>query len=219
MAFTTVTDVSNELGGYALTASSTPTSTTVNGWIGEAEEEIVLKSGNLYGTTTITDEIQDYDGGGITRTDYAPIASITSVYKEVNGINAASESWVELTEGRILSTDFYTYKSEGEILYHGTNLPTAGYQNIKLTYIAGNDTIPDPVKRLATVMVAQRVIGAVQNNSATTEGGTVSVGTISVSDPTKFGQDHVRLLTGEISYLYDTLGNFKTFRLNRRYDQ
>ncbi len=215
--FTTIENVSRELGGFNISATSNPNINTVYDWIADSQSEIALKSGNLYGTTTITDEIQDYDGGGITRTDYAPIVSVTSVYKEVNGINAASESWVELTEGRTLSTDFYTYKSEGEIIYHGANSPTAGYQCIKLTYIAGTETIPNTVARLATLITAKRVVSAVQNNSATTEGGTVSVGTISVSDPTRFGQDHVRLMDSEISYLYDTLGNFKTYRLNRRY--
>jgi predicted outer membrane repeat protein len=123
---------------------------------------------------------------------------------------------VELSEGRTNSKDFIVYLDEAEIEFHGSRVPFSGYQNIRVTYTWGANSVPYQVKRLATLMVAKRVTDSVMNNSATNEGGSLSVGTISISDPSRFGENHRKQVGVEISELFRTIGQFKLYRLNKR---
>ena len=217
MTYTTTDNVSNELGGFIINASSTPSSSVVSGWITKTEALIDERTGMSWNVNTVTEEIYDYDGSGLLRLNHAPIISITTLEKEVNGLNATSESWVELSEGRTSSYDFIVYSDEGEIEFHGTKTPKSGIQNIKVSYTWGSSSVPSQITRLATLMVAKRVTDSVMNNSATNEGGSLSVGTISISDPSKFGENHRNQMSNEINELFKTIGQFKTYRLNRNY--
>jgi len=218
MTYTNIDSISEELGGFTIDNDSTPNNTTINSWISETEALIDAKTGMSWNSNTATDEVIDYDGSGVLRLNKAPIISITTLEKEVNGINATAESWVALTEGRLVTQDFTTYLDEGEVRFHGTKLPAAGYQNIKITYTWGASTVPSQVKRLATLVTAKRVTDSIMNNSATNEGGSLSVGTISISDPSKFGENHRTQMNKEIIELYKTIGQFKTFRMNNRWN-
>lgn len=217
MTYTTTTKISEELGGYTINTSSIPSSSTVEGWILEAVSEINEKTGMSWSVNTETDEVLDYDGSGVLRLNHAPIISIIKLENEVNGIGASSESWNELTEGRLSTNSFTKYSDEGELEFH-TSTPRSGYQNMKVTYTWGTETVPLQVQRLATLMVAKRVTDSVINNSATNEGGSLSVGTISISDPSMFGLKHKSETNNEINSLFKTIGQFKTFRVNRRWN-
>ena len=136
---------------------------------------------------------------------------------ESSGIDASSETWYELEEGRIRTKDYIFYPEEGEILFHGTQKPISGKQNICLTYIWGQESTPVDIKRLATLITAKRTIQTIVGGSATNEGGSVSVGTISVSDPSEFGNRRLERMGTEIDRLFRVCGDMKTYRLNRVY--
>jgi len=217
MVYTNISSISEELGGFTIDNDSTPNNTTVNSWIDEADAIINERTGKVWTSNTASSEYYDYDGSGSLFTQQSPIISITKLEKEVNGINAESESWTELTEGRLNTQDFIVYKPEGEIVFHGQSMPMAGYQNIRISYTYGKTSCPNIIQRLATMMVARRVINSVINNTSTSEGGSLSVGTIKISDPSIFGDRHVNFLKSEEEELFRTVGVFKTYKINRRY--
>lgn len=213
-----VSDVSDELNGLTINATSTPSSTTVENWISQESELLDRETGRVWGTITVTDEVYDYDGSGSILLNHAPIISITSLKKEVNGINAESESWVSLTEGRTSSGDYYIYNDEGEIIFHGSNQPTAGYKCIKTSYSYGYSTTNPIAKMIVAKRVALRVISTVINGQSSEEGGSIKVDVIELSDPTTFSLDRVKQLKEDIKDLINKLGSFKIYRTNRRYN-
>jgi hypothetical protein len=215
--YTNILNVSNELNGFSINNSSTPSDVTVLGWISEASSEIDNITGKKWDSNLVTNEVYDYDGGGSLLLNNSPIITIASLQFESSGLGGISESWTSLYEGRTSSYDFIVYKNEGEVVFHSSNKPVAGFQNVKITYSYGYSTTPLFIERLATLLVAKRLILSVQSGSATNEGGTVSVGTISVSDPSSFGGNHLKSINDEINMIYSSIGTLKTYRLSRRY--
>ena len=215
MAITTVTNVSNELNGMTLNSTTTPTSTVVTGWITEASNEIELATGRLFSTTTFSSSIFDYDGSGKLILPYKPVNSISLLKYEKNGLGATPESWTTLTEGR--TNDYILYKEEGWIDFFGNTIPTYGRQNVCVSGNYGEATVPSIITKAASKMVAMRVISGVVNSQSKDEGGTVSVGTITVTDPSTFGLDNSRQLQTDIDKLLDTYGTLKTYSFNRNY--
>ena len=215
--YTSVENVSNELNGLTIDSSSTPSSSVVSGWIDEAAAEIEMTTGMLWTSATASSETHDYDGSGILRLYNHPVISVSEVLADSTGVNATATGWYSLSEGRLSTQDFLLYKDEGELVFHGIQKPQAGYQNIMVSYIYGFATVPTKITRIATLLTARRVIETIQSASATNEGGTVSVGTISVSDPSTFGNSRLSQIDNELKSLYNELGTLKTYRIDRRY--
>lgn len=216
--YCSVSDVSVELNGLSIDSNSTPNNVTVEEWITQESDILDKDTGRMWGSATITDEYHDYDGSGYIHTDKAPILSITSAAYEANGINATSENWVSLTEGRTSANDFIAYKTEGELKFHGTSKPVSGFQNFKISYVAGYATVNETARALTAKKVALRVIGSVVNGQSSEEGGSITVDVISLNDPTTFGLDRVNSLRSDIKKLTGILGSFKLYRYNRRWD-
>lgn len=204
-----VQDVSDELNGLVIDGTTTPSDTTVEGWIEQESAQLKKDTRRIFGSETFTDEYIDYDGTGIVRTKYAPIISITSFEYESG---TSSEEWTSLSEGRY--SDFITYKSEGEI---NLNTPTYkdGMQNMRLTYVAGYSEVDDSVVKIVAKQVALRLIGTVLNEQGSSQGGAISIGSISIGDPTIFGINNVNRLESEVKTLTTTLGKSIVYRYNR----
>lgn len=213
MGYATYIDVSNELNGLTINASTTPSSTLVESWISEGDSWIDLTTGKVWSSTTATSTYLDYDGSGTLRLPLSPVVSVTSILFESDGLGSASTTWTALTEGR--TNDFILYKDEGEIKFFGNNYPTAGYQNICVTYVYGYNTTPSYIKRLSTLMATKRVIGATLNGMAQEEGGSVTVGNISITDPTNFSVDYVTKINNEIEGILNGIGRNRIFRDTR----
>lgn len=221
MAYTTTSLVSAEIGGVTIDGSSTPTNTTVDLWIADAKAEIDERCGRTFESTAITSsayEYHDYDGSGRIKLNNYPIISIESLSVEQNGLSGDSADWQAMTEGRTSAGHFITYKELGVIAFHSNSLsvqPIAGSQNVRVEYTYGAAAVPANVKRLATLLVAQRYLQSVASKTATQEGGSVSVGTISVSDPTNYANVRLKEFGAEIDTLFNKLiGKFKV----RNYD-
>jgi hypothetical protein len=218
MSYTTIDLIEAELNltSGTLTASSTPSSTDVTSWITEAESIINLQTGNVYSSTLESSVVFDWENNGdyILRVD--PFISITSLeYSE----EAAGDTpvWVAKTE----DTDFYAYEEEGEIEFiTGNFTPIAGKRRFRLTYTTGTSSVPANVQRAATMMVANRLVGAVTANQAYEQsGGSVQVGTIKIDDPSAFSLNAYRAreeMTRQ--FIKDSVGTFKAYRIARAYD-
>ena len=221
MAYTTSALVSAEIGGVTIDGSSVPTSTTVDLWIADAKAEIDERTGTTYESTAITSsayEYHDYDGCGRIKLFNYPIISIESLDVEINGLSGDSSDWQTLTEGRTSAGHFIFYDTQGVIAFHSNALsvqPQAGSQNIRVAYTYGRASVPLNVARLATLLVASRYLTTVASKTATEEGGSVSVGTISVSDPTNYANVRLKEYSAEIESIFKKLiGTFKV----RNYD-
>ncbi len=215
--YTTVSNVSEELNAFSISDTTTPNIDTVTTWIEQASRMIDLHTHQVWGSTVATEETHDYDGAGEFQTYHSPILAVDSLYKEVNGVGGTSISWEELEEGRIDGKDFYYYADEGDVVFHGSDKPKAGRQSLKISYTYGYTNTPLEIVQISTKIVAKRVINSVINGSASSEGGAVSVGTISVSDPSTFSLTRVKEMDSEIKSLYSDIGKFKIFRLDRVY--
>lgn len=210
VSYATVQDVSNELNGLTIDGNTTPSETVVESWI-EQESDLLKKETNrLWSSELVTEEYLDYDGSGFIRTDYSPIISITSLEYESG---TTSEEWTALTEGRY--NNYITYKDEGEIkLLSGVGI-SEGFQNIRITYNAGYSVTNDTVVMIIAKKVALRVMSTILNEQGSSQGGSISIGSISISDPTTFSVQNITRLNNEIKVLTDSLGSFKVYRYNR----
>ena len=216
--YTNTSDVASELGGVTIDNSSTPSATVVLSWIADASKEIEELTGRVWASTTVSSasgyEYHDYDGSGRVRFKNVPVISVQGVEYEENGVGSATSSWVALTEGRTFSQHYIVYKDEGLVVFHSNTdgyLPTKGQQNVRITYTYGYIVTPRHIKRLCTLMVAKRYISTVAHKTASSEGGSVSVGSISVSDPNNYVDNHLSGINKELEMLLrEVATRFKT---------
>ncbi len=82
-------------------------------------------------------EYQDGDGGPIVFTDHYPITSVSALWDDTE------REFTDSSNDLIASTDYMTYSDEGSIrLYNDETTFNKGYQNIKITYSGGYETLP-----------------------------------------------------------------------------
>lgn len=208
-SYVTVEDVSNELNGLTIDSTTTPSESTVDTWIEQESEMLDKETGRYWGVNESSNEYLDYDGSGYIRLNKAPVVDISKIEYE-----SSENVWTELTSGKY--NDYIIYKDEGELRLYNNSVK-AGYQNIRVTYTYGYTTTPRTVVAIVSKRVALRVIGAVINSQSSEEGGSITVGAISISDPSSVSLQRVQSLKNDIQSMIGSLGKFKTFRYNRRW--
>lgn len=206
----------------AFSSTTTPSLDTVNRWIEEDSRLIELKTGKVFGSTTESSTYFDYDGCGLFRFPESPISSITELLYNVYS-NGLEPSWIALEEG--FDKNFILYQDEGEIEFiSGQNsthkiTPKSGSKRFCVTYVHGYSNVPSHIQKLATLLVAKRVIFSLMSSQGNTEGGNIQVGTISVTDPGSYSVSYMKSLNEEIDRIYRDIGQeFNTFRMTRVYD-
>lgn len=212
MNYTTVELVSKELGGQSISSSTTPSYVDVFGWIQEAMSDIDMRTSKTWSSTAITDELVDYDGSGYVKLPYAPIISISALTYNANSLGNATD-YQSLTEG--VANDFIFYPKDGQVEFFGNNLPSVGTQRIKWSGVIGYATVPKYIQRLATLMVASRYADTVVNSSISEEGGSVTVGNISITDPSNFSLSATTKRSAEIDNIFKTIPISATHRSRR----
>jgi len=217
MAYTNEDLVSSELKGLAISSSTSPSSDDISSWAKQAQDEIEAKTGKVWEVSTFSSTIYDGDGTEFFRFPFAPVISISSFEHETSGLGASSSSWTSLTEGR--NNDFILYVNDGEVEFTGkSSKPVNGKQNIRVSGSYGYAVTPPRIQRLATLMVAKRVVDATINASSQEEGGSVTVGNISITDPSTFSVSASRSMGVEIKDLFDDLaGTSFVYRPSRTY--
>lgn len=222
MGYTTITLIEAELQSDAINASSTPSSDDVSTWIDEVDAQIELMTGEVFSSTISSSEYYDYDGDGTLLPINAPIISIDELRYNKNTLSFSSADWVTLEEGQ--GKNYIYYDKEGEIVFINGNgatnkiLPKSGARRLCLTYTYGHNSVPKDIQRLATLMVSKRVISSLVNSQANTEGGEVTVGPITVKDPSNFSVSYIKDINTEIKDLTSNLGyDLKTYRSRRTY--
>ena len=202
--YTTPEKVQAELRlSTAFSGSTIPTLAQVQEWIREESEEINSLSQRIWGSTTYTDELVDYDGQAIVALKHAPIISIASVEYNLASLGRPAD-WVAKTE----ELDYDFYKDSGDLIINFNNWsPLVGRKRFRVTYVAGFNPVPLNVQKLCSKMVALRVVeSAVGNNvSEGALGGAVSIGGVNVNVASDVGVGSYTNLRNEVSRLQERI--------------
>lgn len=204
VSYTTADLVEAELRATTEFAATTiPSLSDVTTWIEEESAQIDNDLGYSIAPTQY-DDYYDYcdEGDGIIYTRVTPVISVdTLLYNTTNiGSTGYSTGWEEKTE----DTDFYTETDRGEIKVIHTNwTPKDGNRNVRLIYTAGYSTTPDIYQKLATKLVAMRVLNTLiqQNVNEGNDGGSISVGSINIVEPASYGVNSYTKLESDIQDL------------------
>lgn len=181
----------------AFSSSTTPTLTTCEQWISEASAEINRLSGDVFGATTYIQEF-DLDGQCVIQTRHSPIISVTSLLYNQNPLGSSSgTSYLAMTE----DTHFTVYKDTGEIVWLPNFSPVDGRKRVKVTYKGGYLEVPAYIQTLCVKMVAERVLSSLLNSNVNegSDGGSISVGSISIVEPGAYGVQNFRRLQNDVA--------------------
>ena len=216
MVYCTVQDVAEELRVSSFSSSTTPTYDTITRWISQATAEIDDKTGTVWEERKATNVILDYDGNGIVFTPYKPIISVDTFKVQEYDLGSSTQSTTTLTEGR--DGDYIVYYDEGEIHFiNSSTYPSAGKQRITLDYTYGYESVPEVIRKLCVWLVSKRVIMSLLNSQSNEEGGSVSVGNISISDPSIFSINYIKFLNDQIEATLSDLNKAHTIKYQRYY--
>jgi len=219
-------------------ATTSPTTAQVAQWIEEAEAEIDELTQTSFTTTTVTDEIipfdertalslssirsdfkirrdvtfdYDKDSFFLTENGYrrSPITSITSLSTN-SASDADTDSFTARTEQAGSGGDFIWY--ENGLITWIKNKPVFGNRRaMKTTFVYGHTSIPNNVKKLATKMVALRVIKAKANRSQISSIDPISLEGISIGKGITQTTIYIQQLEKEIKELIEeVVGTFRT---------
>lgn len=199
--YTDLQQVQEELRSETSFSNNTlPSAQTVTRWIGQASERVDNIAGRTFGVTTYTEYI-DYAGEEMLMLKHAPFISVTSVEYN-NQPSGQATNWTTLTE----DTDYVVYPETGEILIVLDQWkPNFGNRNIKIIYSAGYVEIPEVIQTAVTKIVALRVLNTLisKNVNEGSDGGSISVGSISIVEPASYGVNSYKNLQQEVKDLLD----------------
>lgn len=185
-----------ELG--TLSSTTSPKLTVVEDWIISAENELDVLTSNQWDSHTVTDELLSINAQtNVFHTSHIPIISITSMY--YNNGDEWNTDWDLISSSDYKIDNSNTGKIKTKTFYWKEN-------GLKITYLAGNTTIPNTVKELALLLVEKRYIDNQLAQSAT-DNDVVSVATIRISDKTSNNLKYRLIgLQSEIDNKVRTLG-------------
>lgn len=215
MTYTNASLISAELNGATINSTTIPSLSTVNNWIDEAKAEIDLRTGKVWEAEYASSTFLDGNGSRYLKLPFNPVIEVDELLMETAGLGASSESWVLLEEGR--GKDFILHVLDGELEFIRRK-PAFGSRNVCVSYVYGYAEVPPYITRLATLLVAKRVIETVINDAASSGGGSVSVGNIRVTDPSTFSVSHLKSIKEEIDSFYARVGDTYAFVPTRNYE-
>jgi hypothetical protein len=199
ITYTTPELVQSEIRATSPFSNNTlPSLQSVNRWISEADAMIDQWSGFVAAETART-EIVDYDGLDYINLQHSPLVTVTSLLYNTNSLGSDDgEAWVTKTQG----TDYFVYDNSGQILINFSKWqPHTGARRLKVLYISGYEDTPPIHQAIATKMVADRVLSSLLNNNIeqASDGGSVSVGSISIVEPGSYGVQNYKRLKEEVA--------------------
>jgi uncharacterized phiE125 gp8 family phage protein len=144
-------------------------------------EQIENLCNMVFESVTYTDEMYDGDGETVLYLKHIPIIAVTTL-QIYDGT-----SW-----DTIPSTDYKLYATVGKIVLTEGDVFTSGYQYVKITYSAGQATVPPVIKHAARMMVRYYYTKWRQNRDGTNTITTPDGVAVTYSD--KVPDDIMRLL-------------------------
>lgn len=223
-SYTTLEYIQDEIRATTPFSGSTyPSDDAVNRWITEVSAQIDAISNSTYSRHTVSSELHDYTCTN--NTFCLPIDNLLSITKVEYNISGygITPSWITLNEG--VDYDYIVYLPSNEIQFcHGSSsqfqsLPLSGSKRLRLSYTYGATTTPYGIQRLATLMTAKRVVMSMVHYQAGLQSGQVTVGPITVADPSIYSLSYLKSMDNEIQGLISDFAiGFKVFKTTRVYD-
>lgn len=198
-----------------------------------SESEIDERSNSKFTSTTVTDEMYNFDQYSTwqgpeqlryystsqlvgTRSDHwnswfndkiqlkkRPVISITSLSSNSQGYGEV-DSWTELTEQTGSGGDFYFNPNTGIVTFM-KNFPVQGTRKMKVTYVYGTATTPKVVERLCILLSVRDVLTSKTNNNQFSPGD-ISVDGFSMSDNIGASVTYMNWISREIESLWSVVG-------------
>ena len=191
-------------------STTIPTLSEVSNWIEEESAYIDAKANRVFGVEEYSEFIH-YDGEAYLFVRHTPLVGITTI-KYNTSSNGVTANWVTLTP----EVDFVVDTKRGMVVLLSTTYSYSnGYNKFEITYDSGYETLPLQVQMLTTKRVAQRVLNSLlaQNVNERNDGGSISVGDISIVEPGNYGVGSYKQLGTDINKLEeDIVGGFRVFR-------
>ena len=211
--YTTPELVRNELRTTVDFAATTlPTLNAVNEWIQEESEEINLLAGRVFGITEYIEDI-DYRGEDRIYLQNAPLVEVNQVLYSEMPLGTEDYS---LTVVKEEGTDYTVYNKEGYIWLLPSWKPARGNKRMQITYLAGSVILPLVVQKLATKMVAKRVLDTIIEADINEQksGKTTAVGPVRITKSSSFGVAQYKSLNEDIDKLQQKLvGGTSAYRV------
>jgi hypothetical protein len=201
-AYTTPALVQSELQATTQFSETTyPSLGDVEEWIAEESAFINGLANQVFGSTIYSSEFIDYNGEEDLFLENAPIISISSLQYNANPVGSTlGPSWVSKTE----DTHYTLYKDRGVarlLLDYWT--PCDGSKRFCVTYSAGYEVVPLEITKLCTKLITERVLTSLigKNVNERNDGGTVSIGSVSITEPASYGVQSFKQLKTDIDSL------------------
>ena len=217
MGYTTPNLVQSELRSSTPFDNTTiPSLQDINIWIDQESALIDHDAGMSFGSTVSTTTL-DYNGEEYFTLKMSPVLSVSSVLYATSELGKSdySTSWELKTE----DLDYTMYNDEGTIYILSNWNPQVGAKRIKIIYTSGYTDTPKTVELLATKKVALRVLKSLIHSNVNTgnDGGSISVGSISIVEPSGISVSTVKELNQDIKDLEKKLtdGSFGVYRFER----
>jgi len=206
MAYITEADLESYLG-ETFDTTSVPTSAEVTEIIARTQAKIDTFTRTSFEATTESAQILDSDGLQRFRMPRMPLISVSSFEIDVGGLGNTTD-WEARTEGR-QTEDFVVLKEEG-ILYFHRNVPRAGVQNCRATYVYGYSTVPKEVENLALLLCTQAIVRSRLADNVYSSQDSITVGPITIS---KAGSNTIKGLeefNTQVNEAWKEVGVFRT---------
>jgi hypothetical protein len=201
--YTDTTKVAEELrAAQPFSGTTIPSLQTVNRWIEQAKAEIDVAAG-IEADITSRVEVFDYEGGEYLYLRFVPVNTVTSLEYNSAALGQ-TPNWITKTS----DVDYFIDNELGTVLINlNTFVPNIGKRNIRVTYESGSTTIPPGHTELATKIVVDRVLSSLLNNNVneSADGGSISVGSISIVEPGAYGVQNYQRLKSDIKQKMTTL--------------
>jgi len=201
-----------------------------------AESEIDERSGTKFASTTVTQEIYDFDQYTSYKSaeqlrsystdiligsrndswntyfndkivmNQRPILSITTMQKNIAG-PGDTDNWETLTEQTGTGGDFTIYKDIG-VLKFIKNAPPIGARKLRATYAYGYSSVPKIVEKLAILISVKSILQSTSNSSMFDSPDNISLEGISISKGTGGSVTYMNNMNNEINQLWKDVGEF-----------
>jgi hypothetical protein len=199
--YTTVQNIQDELRvDTPFSANTNPSLQAIENWIYEESSAVDELTGFIAAETVRTEYI-DYSGAGSILLKHSPIISISSLSHNTNPLGSSlGEAWITKTQ----DIDYTIYGDKGKILLITSNFtPYEGPKRFKIIYTSGYAIVPFQIQRLTTKLVALRVLNSLvhSNINDSNDGGSISVGSINITEPASYGVNSYKQLKADIDQL------------------
>jgi hypothetical protein len=200
--YITVQEVADKLR-TTFGTSTEITEDVVEGWIEDAQDYIDELAGRSWqGVVAVEEELYDYDSTGVIVVKRPGLVSVQSVqYTPDSGA-----TWTTISPSAyVVYSDYDTIELRPSLTTGEYPVIPYGQQKLRLSYTYGSSVVPPRIKRLAEDMVVMDAVQSLVSSSANTQGGTVQVGPIRVSDPSAFSLNALKGMESSVRARLDSL--------------